>query len=199
EQRKSKRLEQQVQRLTDRQSEMQMGGGGGGGLPHFEMSEVEMGEMLNQGGFSVVHKGIWNGSKVAVKQLFDPNISAELLAEFDNEVQKLEQIRHPNILMVLALHRKPPALSLIMELVEGGSYYQLLHQSVQFNCASGPISGGLPFKDTMEILETTGGAIAFLHARGIAHRDVKSQNVLLSPHLEVKLCDFGLARMKLLR
>jgi len=45
-------------------------------------------------------------------------------------------------------------------------------------------------------LEIVGSAIAFLHARGIAHRDIKSQNVLLSPTLDVKLCDFGLARMR---
>eukprot|EP00933_Yihiella_yeosuensis_P012962 TRINITY_DN12247_c0_g1_i2.p1 TRINITY_DN12247_c0_g1~~TRINITY_DN12247_c0_g1_i2.p1 ORF type:complete len:622 (+),score=124.27 TRINITY_DN12247_c0_g1_i2:224-2089(+) len=197
EQRKSKRLETQVQRLTDRLKEADMSSSGTGSLPHFEMNEVEVGEILNQGGFSTVHKGFYHGTKVAVKKLFDPNISAELLAEFDNEVDKLEKIRHPNILMALALHRKPPALSLVMELVEGGSYYQLLHYPAQFNAASGPVaSGGLPLKETLEILEVAGMAIAFLHGRGIAHRDVKTQNVLLSPHLEVKLCDFGLARMR---
>lgn len=47
-------------------------------------------------------------------------------------------MRHPNILMPLALHRKPPALCLIMELVEGGSYYQLLHTQ-QFAWAQHPM------------------------------------------------------------
>mmetsp|Transcript_59185 Transcript_59185/g.105184 ORF Transcript_59185/g.105184 Transcript_59185/m.105184 type:complete len:592 (+) Transcript_59185:47-1822(+) len=199
EQRKSKRLEQQNQRMTDRVSEMQMGAGKAGSLPHFEMTEVELGEIINQGGFSVVHKGTWHGTKVGVKKLFDPNISAELLAEFDNEVQKLEQIRHPHILQVLGLHRKPPALCLIMELVEGGSLYQLLHSPHQFSAAptSAPLlSGGLQVNQCLEILDASAGALAFLHARGIAHRDVKSHNILLSPHLEVKLCDFGLARMR---
>ena len=55
---------------------------------------MQLGEILNQGGFSVVHKGSWHGTRVAVKKLFDPNISHELLAEFDNEVQKLEMLRH---------------------------------------------------------------------------------------------------------
>jgi len=194
EQRRCKRLEQQVQRLTDRLSE-QGSAGGVGSLPHFEMLEVQLGEILNQGGFSVVHKGTWHGTKVAVKKLFDPNISAELLAEFDNEVQKLELLRHPNILMALAVHRKPPALSLIMEMVDGGSYYQLLHAPHQFNSATGPVRS-LTFKENMSILDATATAMAFLHARGIAHRDIKSHNVLLSPHLEVKLCDFGLAKLK---
>eukprot|EP00435_Cladocopium_sp_Y103_P065261 s740_g27.t1 len=86
EQRRSKRLEQQVERLGERLREQSMTGSSKGSLPHFEMVEVQLGEILNQGGFSVVHKGSWHGTKVAVKKLFDPNISHELLAEFDNEV-----------------------------------------------------------------------------------------------------------------
>eukprot|EP00929_Paragymnodinium_shiwhaense_P121321 TRINITY_DN93508_c0_g1_i1.p1 TRINITY_DN93508_c0_g1~~TRINITY_DN93508_c0_g1_i1.p1 ORF type:complete len:609 (+),score=128.74 TRINITY_DN93508_c0_g1_i1:85-1911(+) len=197
EQRKTKRLEGSVQKLELRMSERSMGSSGGvGTLPHFEMAEVELGEILNQGGFSVVHQGVFHSTKVAVKKLFDPNISEELLAEFDNEVQKLEQIRHPNILMVLAVHRKPPALSLICELVEGGSFYQLLHSPFKFRAAPQLGLEKVTEKESLEILDVAGVAIAFLHGRGVAHRDIKTQNVLLSPYLEVKLCDFGLARMR---
>jgi len=119
----------------------------------------------------------------------------ELLAEFDNEVQKLEQIRHPNILQILAVHRKPPGLSLIMEMVEGGSFCQLLHSPRSFNWGFGG-EVTVETDDSMLILESASVALTFLHARGIIHRDVKSHNVLLSPHLEVKVCDFGLARMR---
>jgi serine/threonine protein kinase len=195
EQRKSKRLEKDVQRLSDRLSERELAKGAVGSSANFEMSEVELGEIINQGGFSVVHKGYWHSTKVAIKKLFDPKINEELLAEFDNEIAKLEQIRHPNILMLLAVHRKPPALSLITELVEGGSYFQLLHYPHQFHSAGGPVSS-VAFNDSIEILEHTAVALTFLHARGIIHRDVKTHNVLLSPHLEVKVCDFGLARMR---
>mmetsp|Transcript_76133 Transcript_76133/g.134713 ORF Transcript_76133/g.134713 Transcript_76133/m.134713 type:complete len:662 (+) Transcript_76133:110-2095(+) len=195
EQRKSKRLQTDVQRLTDRLNESGMTRGSLGSAAQFEFAEVELGEIINQGGFSVVHKGVWHSTKVAIKKIFDPKIDQDLLDEFDNEVKKLEQIRHPNILMLLAVHRKPPALSIITELVEGGSYYQLLHAAHQFNSASGSASS-LSFSQHAEILESTAVALAFMHARGIVHRDVKSHNVLLSPHLEVKVCDFGLARMR---
>lgn len=195
EQRKTKRLEQQVQRLTERANEQGMKSNSVGSVPFFEFAEVEMGEQISQGGFSVVHKGTWNGTKVAIKKLFDPKINEELIAEFDNEVQKLEQVRHPNILLLLALHRKPPALSFITELVEGGSFFQFLHQTQSFNSAGGHLTSP-PFQDTLDIMEYSGVALAYLHARGIAHRDMKSQNVLLTPNLEVKLCDFGLARMR---
>merc|ERR1719282_2103403 len=195
EQSKRKRLETEVKRLSARLNESDLKKGSVGSVPHFEFSEVEVGDIINQGGFSVVHKGCWHTTNIAIKKLFDPNINEELLAEFDNEVQKLEQIRHPNILMLLAVHRKPPALSIITELVEGGSFFQLLHSPSNFNSASGPLTG-VSHSESMAILDCTATAIAFLHGRGIAHRDVKSQNVLLSPTMIVKLCDFGLARMR---
>merc|ERR1719433_1665715 len=140
EQRRSKRLEKEVQKLTERLTERSMSAGSIGSVPHFDFSEVELGDIMAQGGFSVVHRGMWNSTQIALKKLFDPKINDELLAEFDNEVQKLAQVRHPNILMLLAVHRKPPALSMITELVEGGAFFQLLHTPSKFNSAFGPIS-----------------------------------------------------------
>lgn len=195
EQRRAKRLEKEVQRLQERMSEKNMSGGSGGASPHFELEDVAQGEQISQGGFSVVFKGVWNHTKVAVKKIFDPKIDDELLAEFDNEVRKLEQLRHPNILLLLAVHRKPPALSMLTELVEGGTLFQLLHSPSKFNSASGPITAASS-RETMEIMDATAVALTFLHARSIVHRDVKPHNVLLSPNLDVKLCDFGLSRMR---
>jgi len=172
-----------------------MRAGGIGSVPHFDFADVKLGDVMAQGGFSVVHRGVWHSTPIALKKLFDPKINEELLAEFDNEVQKLEQIRHPNVLMLLAVHRRPPSLSMITELVEGGSFFQFLHQPSKFNMQNGPLAGA-SYNQSLRIMDLSGRALAYVHARGIAHRDVKSQNVLLSPMLEVKLCDFGLARMR---
>eukprot|EP00928_Gymnodinium_smaydae_P071031 TRINITY_DN5471_c0_g3_i1.p1 TRINITY_DN5471_c0_g3~~TRINITY_DN5471_c0_g3_i1.p1 ORF type:complete len:377 (+),score=76.47 TRINITY_DN5471_c0_g3_i1:120-1250(+) len=189
-------LEADVQRLQDRLRERAGGAGTASSAPDFELSEVEVGEQISQGGFSIVSRGFWCGTPVALKRLFDPSMSEENFAEFDNEVQKLEQLRHPQILTLLAVHRKPPQLSMITELVEGGSLFELVHTPAKFSHASGPLAAPPAPAELLRITGATAGALTFLHARNVIHRDIKSHNVLLSPHLEVKLCDFGLARMR---
>merc|ERR1712048_1423900 len=169
---------------------------GNSSVPNVELSELQEGEILSKsGGFSVIYSGTWHGTPVAIKKLFDPSNSPENLAELDNEVEKLGKLRHPHILSLLAVHRKPPAFSIVMEIVKGRSLFQLLHNEKSFNIAPGsptPVSEW----ELVRINESIALALCFMHARSVVHRDVKSHNVLLSPHLEAKLCDFGLARMK---
>merc|ERR1719460_3213447 len=106
--------------------------------PHVEISEIEEGDILSKsGGFSIIYKGRWHGTPVAIKKLFDPSNSPENLAELDNEVDKLGKLRHPNIVSLLAVHRKPPVYSIIMEVVTGGSLFQCLHTKHSFSFAPG--------------------------------------------------------------
>ena len=51
------------------------------GVREISMSDIEVGEQIGQGGFSVIHKGSLNGTPVAIKKIFDPSITDELLAE----------------------------------------------------------------------------------------------------------------------
>ena len=51
------------------------------GVREITMNDIEIGEQIGQGGFSVIHKGLLNGTPVAIKKIFDPNITNELLAE----------------------------------------------------------------------------------------------------------------------
>jgi tRNA A-37 threonylcarbamoyl transferase component Bud32 len=193
EQRRAKRLERDNQKLQDRMRESSMSNGSSA-APHVELSEIHEGEILSKsGGFSIIYKGTWHGTPIAIKKLFDPSNSRENLAEMDNEVEKLGKLRHPNILSLLAVHRKPPSYSIIMEILTGGSLFDLLHAEQTFNFSPGTSADT---QDLIRIDESMAQALAFMHARNVVHRDVKSHNVLLSPHLEAKLCDFGLARMK---
>ena len=47
---------------------------------------MQFGEQIGQGGFSVIYKGLLNGTPVAIKKIFDPNITDELLGEIQNEI-----------------------------------------------------------------------------------------------------------------
>lgn len=50
------------------------------------MEDIEIGEQISQGGFSVIHKGTLNGTPVAFKKIFDPRLTDELLYEIYNEI-----------------------------------------------------------------------------------------------------------------
>jgi len=196
EQRKAKRLEREVQKLQERARE-NSGSSGTSSAPHVELSEIQEGEILSKsGGFSIIYKGTWHGTPVAIKKLFDASNSPESLAEMDCEVDKLSKLRHPNIISLLAVHRKPPVFNIVLEVITGGSLHQLLHGRQTFGFAPGLTPEKVTPQDFIRIDASMALALAFMHARNVAHRDVKSPNVLVSPHLEAKLCDFGLARMK---
>ena len=83
----------------------------------------------------------------------------------------------------MAVCRKP--LSILTEYVDGGSLFDLLH--TRDRCP--PV---------LPVMRQAAGALAYMHAVDVVHRDVKSQNVLLTKGMLAKLCDFGLARMRYL-
>jgi len=88
-----------------------------------------LGSKIGQGGFSIIYKGIWNYLPVAVKVIFDPNVTEDLLSEFNNEIKMLFNLRHPNIVLLIGISSRPQKLALITEFIENGSLFDLLHRS----------------------------------------------------------------------
>ena len=56
------------------------------GVREISINDIEVAEQIGQGGFSVIHKGLLNGTPVAIKKIFDPNMTNELLLEIQNEI-----------------------------------------------------------------------------------------------------------------
>ena len=138
------------------------------------------------GGFSTIHVGKYFDLDVAIKKVFNPNISEQLLEEFNNEVNMLAKYRHPNIVLMIGAITKPPQLCLAMELVKEGTLFDLIHKRrVNFSDAQ-----------RKHLASQMVGVIAYLHCHGIVHRDIKSHNMLVDKDYNVKLCDFGLAKHK---
>ncbi|CAG9324739.1 unnamed protein product [Blepharisma stoltei] len=156
------------------------------GVTEVEFNELELGEVISQGGFSVLHRGIWRGTQVAVKVIVDPIITPELRNEFENEVAMLNYLRHPHTVLLMSACNKPPKLAVVTEFYEGGTLFDLLHRSRE------NVDNDLKLAFARQIAQT----FHFYHLGGVVHRDLKSLNVLLDRDFNIRICDFGLARFK---
>jgi serine/threonine-protein kinase len=124
---------------------------------------------------------------VAVK-VMDPRLAADPVfrARFEREARSAARIDHPAVVDVhdqgtCVLGDGEPVVFLVMELVEGGTLRDVLR-------AAGP----LPVAAAVAVLVPVLDGLAQAHRRGLVHRDVKPENVLISRTGEVKVADFGL-------
>ena len=96
------------------------------GVREISQDEMVLGEQIGQGGFSVIHKGTLNGTPVAIKKIFDPRLTDELLQEIQNEIIMQSILRHPNIALILGVIPQIPNIVIVFELVEQ-SLFKMLH------------------------------------------------------------------------
>lgn len=85
-------------------------------------------EKISQGGFSLILYGFFRGTPVAIKKIFDPNVTDDVVQEFNNELNILNRFRHPNIVQLIAASMKIPRLVIVMELFARGSLYDLIYK-----------------------------------------------------------------------
>ena len=150
-----------------------------------------LGKKIGQGGFSEIFESQWMSIPVAVKVIFDPNINEALLEEFNNEIEKLFILRHPYIIQLYGItdSEKNQKLAVITELAPKGSLFDYLHKNSK---TKNNLSLEFKNKITKQLVHT----MAYIHSRGYVHRDLKTQNILLDKNLDMKLCDFGLTKLK---
>jgi serine/threonine-protein kinase len=121
------------------------------------------------------------GRQVVIKVL-PPEMSGSVSARrFQREIELTAHLQHPHILPVLAAGAKDGILYYVMPFVAGES---LRHRLVR--------EGKLPVADACRMLREMADALAFAHAEGIVHRDMKPENILLQGSHAV-LADFGVA------
>ncbi|HEY0994939.1 MAG TPA: serine/threonine-protein kinase, partial [Gemmatimonadaceae bacterium] len=122
------------------------------------------------------------GRNVVVKVLPPEYITDDSVVRFQREVTLTARLQHPNILPVLRAGKAGELLFYIAPFIEGESLRQRIDRERTLTTA-----------ETTAILEESARALAFAHARGVVHRDVKPANILLSDGHAV-LADFGIAR-----
>lgn len=155
-------------------------------------------QRIGKGAFSEMWKGTWRSTPVAIKMLkFEPNQSGEEegLKKFYEEVMVLSKLRHPNIVLFMAACARPPKVCIITEFCAGGNVYDAIRRSTWTT---------LGHLDFVSMSRDVARGVGYLHAMGLIHRDLKSQNLLLNrritegakesqkPH--IKVADFGLSR-----
>jgi sugar lactone lactonase YvrE/transcriptional regulator with XRE-family HTH domain len=124
------------------------------------------------------------GSTVAAKLvLARTEIDLETLLRFQQEGAVLATLEHPHIVDVYDTFADEHATCIIMELLEGQSLGQILH--------SGPLSLARAKHLALQVAE----ALSYAHAQQIVHRDIKPDNVMVLPDDQVKVTDFGIARL----
>ncbi|KAK9755482.1 hypothetical protein RND81_01G028700 [Saponaria officinalis] len=153
-------------------------------------SDLVVRDRIGSGSFGTVHRAEWNGSEVAVKILMEHDFHPERCREFLREVAIMKRLRHPNIVLFMGAITEPPNLAIVTEYLSRGSLYRLLHKS-----------GGREVLDERRRLSMAfdvAKGMNYLHKRNppIVHRDLKSPNLLVDKKYTVKVCDFGLSRLK---
>ena len=154
-------------------------------------NSLGLGKKIGQGGFSEIYESQWLGIPVAVKVIFDPKITESLLEEFNNEIEKLFILRHPYIIQLYGItdKEKSQKLAVITELAPKGSLFDYLHKNQK---TKNNLSLDFKNKITKQLI----CVMAYIHSRGFVHRDLKTQNILLDKNLDIKMCDFGLTKLK---
>lgn len=144
---------------------------------------------IASGGMATIYAGIDTrlDRSVAVKIMHAHLANDEaFVSRFIKEAKATAALSHPNIVSIQDQgwnEGGPPAVFLVMELVEGSTLRDLLHQSGSFST-----------DQAMRLITPILSALAAAHQLGIIHRDIKPENILISNDGRIKVADFGLAR-----
>src|SRR5579883_1240100 len=140
-------------------------------------------KLLGRGGFADVYLGehIHLGSHVAIK-ILHALLEEHEQEEFLLEARLIASLEHPSIVPVVDCAIEKNNAFIVMKYAPHGTLRQRYPKGTR-----------LPLPEIVEIVRQVGAALQFAHNRRIIHRDVKPENMLLGPHDEVLLSDFGIA------
>eukprot|EP01124_Arcella_intermedia_P019012 TRINITY_DN26133_c0_g1_i1.p1 TRINITY_DN26133_c0_g1~~TRINITY_DN26133_c0_g1_i1.p1 ORF type:complete len:409 (-),score=85.07 TRINITY_DN26133_c0_g1_i1:108-1334(-) len=146
-------------------------------------SEIETGELIGRGKAGQVFMGKYKQHDVAIKMFVNPEKIDD--KEFRKEISIMSLVREPNLILTCyGGSTKKGNKFIVTELMEG-SVFEVLHDK------------GVEIDEHIRLIMAISIAksVEFLHSCNLIHRDLKSLNLLVNKHFEIKICDFGLSRI----
>lgn len=146
----------------------------------------EIREIIGVGGMAVVYKAYDNVEDriVAIKILKEEFVSnEEFIRRFKNESKAIAVLSHPNIVKVYDVSFGDLIQYIVMEYIDGITLKEYIERQ-----------GSLRWKDAVHFTVQILKGLQHAHDKGIVHRDVKPQNIMLLPDGTIKVTDFGIAR-----
>jgi len=152
-----------------------------------QLPQLDIGELIGQGGMGFVFK--------AKQRHLDRDVALKILhaelqqdpafaKRFEREAQALAKLNHPNIVTVFESgHTEAGDYYFVMEYVDGVNLRDVLH------------GGHLEAEKALAVVPQVCEALQYAHEQGIVHRDIKPENILMDSRGQVKIADFGLAKL----
>lgn len=156
-------------------------------VPGETLGHYKIESLVGAGGMGQVYraKDLRLDREVAVKVLPEHLVAdGNALKRFEREAKAVAALSHPNILAIHDFGRERGINYAVMELLEGETLGGCLKRS------------GLPWRKAVEIGAAIAEGLAAAHEKGIIHRDLKPENIFLTTDRQVKILDFGLARVE---
>ncbi|CDY17228.1 BnaA05g09600D [Brassica napus] len=148
------------------------------------MDKYELGKLLGHGSFAKVYlaRNINNGENVAIKVIDKEKIvKSGLAGHIKREISILRRVRHPYIVHLLEVMATKTKIYIVMEYVRGGDLYTKV--------SKGRLREGVARRYFQQLISS----VSFCHGRGVYHRDLKLENLLLDDEGSLKVSDFGLS------
>ncbi len=139
-------------------------------------------EQVGKGGFGVVYRAVHHAKERSEALKVFPENAPISTRFFENEVHLVARLRHPNIAILYEAQIETPPRFYAMEFIEGERFNDYIRRA------------NPPLEERLAILGKVVDAIGYAHQRGVVHRDIKPQNVLIDAELEPHLVDFGIGK-----
>jgi len=154
------------------------------------LGKYEIRGALGKGAMGVVYKAFdpnierLVAIKTIRKDLVEPELAAQYMARFKNEAKAAGRLHHPNIVGIYEYGEDDAVAFIAMEYVEGTGLREYLNLRASFD-----------FAQLVALMSQLLNGLEFAHGRGVVHRDIKPSNLIVTKEAQLKVADFGVARI----